>query len=57
MYLERIVGPVAFEEFAKHYIETFKFKTVTSDDFKNLFIAKFSSDCNDKVCNFFFFNL
>lgn len=43
MYLESIVGSSLFETFAKHYIETFKFKTITSDEFKKLFMSYFSS--------------
>jgi aminopeptidase N len=44
MYLEDIVGSSAFEDFAKKYIDTFKYKAVTSEDFKNSFLHFFNTD-------------
>eukprot|EP00606_Chrysophyceae_sp_TOSAG23-5_P000806 GSChrysophyteH2.ASY1.ANO1.1612.1 assembled CDS len=38
-YLETLVGHAHFEQFAKHYVNSFKFKTVTSGLFKDCFIA------------------
>jgi hypothetical protein len=37
-YLETIVGTSNFEKFAKAYVQHFKFKTVTSGAFKDLFL-------------------
>ena len=38
-YLETLVGHAHFEQFAKHYVNSFKFKTVTSGLFKDCFTA------------------
>lgn len=43
-HLETLIGSSNFERFAKHYIDTFKFKTVTSGTFKDCFIKW----CNDQ---------
>ncbi len=40
--LERRVGSVAFEEFAKAYVKRFKFVTVTSAEFRTYFDAYFA---------------
>jgi len=37
-YLETMVGTSNFEKFAKAYVQHFKFKTVTSGAFKDLFL-------------------
>jgi leukotriene-A4 hydrolase len=37
-YLETLVGTETFESFAKAYIQTFKFGTVTAGEFKDFFI-------------------
>ncbi|GAB5030618.1 leukotriene a4 hydrolase [Nannochloropsis oceanica] len=42
--LERIVGTVEFERFAKHYIHTFQYKTVTSAEFKQTLLDFFKQD-------------
>ena len=42
--LERIVGSVEFEGFAKHYIKTFQYKTVTSTEFKQTLLSYFKQD-------------
>ena len=46
--LESIVGTPAFEEFAKAYIQQFKYSTVTSGDFKNFFMSHFSGPSSFK---------
>lgn len=43
-YLESLVGTPAFEEFAKHYINSFKFSSVTSGDFRDCFIKFFDGN-------------
>jgi leukotriene-A4 hydrolase len=43
MFLEGKVGTTEFEAFAKKYIDTFKFKTVSSEDFRNFFMQTFST--------------
>ena len=41
-YLEQVVGgPVKFDAFLKEYFSTFAYKTLTTADFKNFFIAFF----------------
>jgi leukotriene-A4 hydrolase len=42
--LERIVGTPAFEKFAKHYIRLYKYKTVTSAQFKSTLLEHFEHD-------------
>jgi leukotriene-A4 hydrolase len=50
MYLEGLVGTAEFEAFAKSYIDTFKFQTVSSEDFSNFFMKTFSTGPSaDKV--------
>ncbi|CAE7555211.1 lkhA, partial [Symbiodinium microadriaticum] len=43
-YLESLVGTAPFEAFAKIYLERFKFKTVSSGDFKEIFMETFSTN-------------
>eukprot|EP00884_Botryococcus_braunii_P019549 jgi/Botrbrau1/6278/Bobra.0129s0023.1 len=41
-YLQSLVGgPEVFEPFLREYVQAFKFKTVTSDDFKDFFLSHF----------------
>ncbi|KAF0692479.1 Aste57867_16449 [Aphanomyces stellatus] len=42
-YLSKLVGDDAFEVFAKAYVQQFKYKTVTSDEFKAFFLGHFQS--------------
>jgi leukotriene-A4 hydrolase len=42
--LEKIVGSEEFEKFAKHYIRTFQYKTVTSAEFKQTLLSYFKQD-------------
>eukprot|EP00753_Platysulcus_tardus_P004962 PLAT12798.1.p2 GENE.PLAT12798.1~~PLAT12798.1.p2 ORF type:complete len:689 (+),score=370.56 PLAT12798.1:38-2068(+) len=41
-YLQSLVGKEAFEKFLYEYIQHFKFKTLTSDDFKNFYLEHFA---------------
>mmetsp|Transcript_37261 Transcript_37261/g.58137 ORF Transcript_37261/g.58137 Transcript_37261/m.58137 type:complete len:700 (-) Transcript_37261:11-2110(-) len=43
-YLEKLVGKVPFETFAKAYIERFKFQIITSEDFKSFFLEFFKGN-------------
>jgi len=40
-YLQALVGEQPFEAFLHDYIQTFKYKSITSDDFRNYFINYF----------------
>ncbi|CAK4411901.1 unnamed protein product [Aphanomyces euteiches] len=42
-YLSKLVGDDNFAQFAKVYVQHFKYKTVTSDEFKTLFVSHFSA--------------
>ncbi len=42
-YLESLVGTEAFESFAKHYIDKYKFSTVTSGEFRDTFLDYFET--------------
>ena len=42
--LEQLVGTPQFEAFAKHYIKTYQYKTVTSAEFKATLLAFFKQD-------------
>lgn len=41
-HLESIVGTLAFEEFAKNYINAHKFSCVSSGEFKDYFLGFFA---------------
>jgi len=42
-HLEGLVGTEPFEAFAKQYLQEFKYSTVSSGEFKDFFMSKFSS--------------
>lgn len=42
-HLEGLVGTEQFEAFAKEYLQQFKYATVSSGDFKDFFLSKFSA--------------
>ncbi|XP_044735037.1 leukotriene A-4 hydrolase [Chrysoperla carnea] len=50
-YLEQCVGGEdKFEEFLKHYIKIFSYKSINTDDFKNLFLEYFpSKEIHEKI--------
>ncbi|EQC37343.1 hypothetical protein SDRG_05560 [Saprolegnia diclina VS20] len=41
-YLSKLVGDAAFETFAKAYVRAFRYKTVTSNEFRDFFVAFFA---------------
>lgn len=43
VYLERLVGgPVVFEAFLKHYFSNFKYRSISTDDFRSFFEGYFT---------------
>ncbi|KDO29468.1 hypothetical protein SPRG_06006 [Saprolegnia parasitica CBS 223.65] len=48
-YLSKLVGDAEFETFAKAYVRAFRYKTVTSNEFRDFFIAFFATTKGDAL--------
>eukprot|EP00640_Fibrocapsa_japonica_P000892 CAMPEP_0113937178 /NCGR_PEP_ID=MMETSP1339-20121228/3858_1 /TAXON_ID=94617 /ORGANISM="Fibrocapsa japonica" /LENGTH=681 /DNA_ID=CAMNT_0000939853 /DNA_START=95 /DNA_END=2137 /DNA_ORIENTATION=+ /assembly_acc=CAM_ASM_000762 len=48
-YLQRLVGEDQFVEFAKAYVQKFKFKTLTTGDFRDFFVAHFKDKAKTQL--------
>ncbi|OQR87223.1 leukotriene A4 hydrolase [Achlya hypogyna] len=48
-YLSKLVGDAEFETFAKAYVRTFRYRTVTSDEFRDFFVSFFAATKADAL--------